>query len=78
MAGGALKSIMRQLNPYTRGAGTNRGMAGMIMAILEDLAKDGSNIKREYMIVKSFGTACCGNNSDPDLNFASDADEDDD
>lgn len=77
MAGGALKSIMRQLNPFSRGAGTNRGTASMIVATLENLANNGSDIKREYMIVKSFGMGC-GNNSDPDLNFESDASEGDD
>lgn len=77
MAGGALKSIMRQLNPYARRAGTNKGMASMIIGTLENLAQDGADIKREYMIVKSFGMGC-GTDSDPDLNFDFEGYEDDD
>lgn len=65
-----LKSITRQLNPFS-GGGTNADMADEIVGILLHLAKQGKNIKHEYMTVKTYYTKCygnCGNPSDPALN----------
>ena len=73
LTGSYLKSITRQLNPFSRG-GSNADMAEEIVAILLHLAKQGKNIKPEYMTVKAYYTKCygnCGNPSDPALNCAS-------
>lgn len=65
-----LKSITRQLNPFSRG-GSNADMADETVGILLHLAKQGKNIKSEYMTVKAYYTKCygtCGHPSDPALN----------
>lgn len=69
-----LRSIARQLNPLSRG-GSNADMADEIVGVLLHLAKEGKDIKREYMIVKADYTKCygsCDNPSDPALNCGHD------